>query len=49
MATKSQHAPAYEPARNALMLGELHLPTIRRLWSEFAERSDVIDGLRRVV
>ena len=33
-------APSYEPGRNALMLTELRLPTIGRLWSEFAERSD---------
>jgi len=31
---------AIDPARNALMLGELRLPTIGRLWPEFAERSD---------
>ena len=34
------NAPSYEPARIALMLGELRLPTISRLWSQFAERSD---------
>src|SRR6185436_9136706 len=34
------NAPSWEPARNALMLNELRLPTIGRLWSEFAERSD---------
>src|SRR3990170_872677 len=34
------NAPSYEPARIALMLGELRLPTIGRLWSQFAERSD---------
>ena len=33
-------AGAIEPGRNALMLNELRLPTIGRLWSEFAERSD---------
>ena len=33
-------APTDEPARNALMLTELRLPTMGRLWSEFAERSD---------
>src|ERR1022692_2678963 len=33
-------AAAFEPARIALMLTELHLPTIGRLWSQFAERSD---------
>ena len=33
-------APSYEPGRNAMMLGELRLPTIGRLWSEFAQRSD---------
>ena len=33
-------ALTYEPARNALMLTELRLPTIGRLWSDFAERSD---------
>lgn len=31
---------AYEPARLALMLNELRLPTIGRLWPEFAQRSD---------
>lgn len=34
------NAPACEPARTALMLGELRLPTIARLWPAFAERSD---------
>ena len=34
------NAPSYELGRNALMLSELRLPTIGRLWSEFAERSD---------
>ncbi|HEY6355188.1 MAG TPA: ATP-binding protein, partial [Burkholderiaceae bacterium] len=34
------NAASFEPGRNALMLGELRLPTIRRLWPEFAERSD---------
>lgn len=34
------NAPAAEPARLALMLGELRLPTIARLWPEFAQRSD---------
>src|SRR5713101_3552038 len=34
------NAPAYEPARLALMLHELRLPTIARLWPEFAQRSD---------
>ena len=33
-------AAAYEPARTAMMLTELRLPTIGRLWGEFAERSD---------
>src|SRR5450432_126982 len=33
-------AASFEPARIALMLTELHLPTIGRLWSSFAERSD---------
>ncbi len=33
-------APTYEPGRNALMLTELRLPTIGRLWSALAERSD---------
>ena len=33
-------AASYEPGRNALMLTELRLPTIGRLWAEFAERSD---------
>src|SRR5450759_1022642 len=31
---------SFEPARNALMLTELHLPTIGRLWPEFAKRAD---------
>jgi DNA replication protein DnaC len=31
---------AIDPGRNALMLNELRLPTIGRLWPEFAERSD---------
>jgi DNA replication protein DnaC len=34
------NAPSHEPGRNALMLSELRLPTIGRLWSEFAERAD---------
>jgi DNA replication protein DnaC len=34
------NAAAWEPALTALMLGELRLPTIGRLWTEFAERSD---------
>lgn len=33
-------AASWEPARTALMLNELRLPTIGRLWTEFAERSD---------
>ena len=33
-------APCVDVGRNALMLTELRLPTIGRLWSEFAERSD---------
>ena len=33
-------APSYEPGRNALMLNELRLPTIGRLWAELAQRSD---------
>jgi len=33
-------AQAFEPARNALMLNELRLPTMGRLWTEFAQRSD---------
>src|ERR1700733_4230619 len=32
--------PAYDAGRLALMLNELRLPTISRLWPEFAERSD---------
>ena len=31
---------ASESGRNALMLNELRLPTIGRLWAEFAQRSD---------
>lgn len=34
-------APSQDPARNALMLTELRLPTIARLWSTWAERSDL--------
>jgi DNA replication protein DnaC len=34
------NAPTYEPGRLALMLNELRLPTISRLWPEFAQRSD---------
>src|SRR5579864_4605733 len=34
------NAPAVEPARLALMLNELRLPTIGRLWSEFAQRAN---------
>jgi DNA replication protein DnaC len=33
-------APSYEPGRNALMLTELRLPTIGRLWPELAQRAD---------
>ena len=33
-------APSFEPARNALMLNALRLPTMGRLWTEFAQRSD---------
>jgi DNA replication protein DnaC len=33
-------AAAFEPARMALMLNELRLPTIARLWQEFAARAD---------
>ena len=33
-------APSQDAARNALMLTELRLPTIGRLWPAFAERSD---------
>lgn len=33
-------AAAHATARIALMLGELRLPTIGRLWAEFAERAD---------
>ena len=33
-------AQAFEPARNALMLNELRLPTMGRLWTEFAQRPD---------
>ncbi|MGF6978162.1 DNA replication protein DnaC [Paraburkholderia sp. JPY465] len=34
------NAPAHDGGRLALMLNELRLPTISRLWPEFAERSD---------
>ena len=34
------NAPTYEPARIAMMLNELRLPTIGRLWAEFAQRND---------
>ena len=30
----------FEPGRTAMMLNELRLPTIGRLWSDFAERAD---------
>lgn len=33
-------AACFEPARTALMLNDLRLPTIARLWQELAERSD---------
>lgn len=33
-------AQTFEPARNAMMLNELRLPTMGRLWTEFAQRSD---------
>ena len=32
--------PSADPARNALMLSQLHLPTIARLWPELATRAD---------
>ena len=34
------NAPACDAGRMALMLNELRLPTIGRLWPDFAERSD---------
>ena len=34
------NAPAIDAGRNALMLTELRLPTMGRLWGEFAARSD---------
>jgi len=34
------NAPSGELARTALLIGELRLPTIGRLWSELADRSD---------
>jgi len=34
------NAPAYDAARLAMMLTELRLPTIGRLWPEFAARAD---------
>ena len=34
------NAPSHVPERTALMLSELHLPTIARLWQEFAARAD---------
>src|SRR5258705_1800274 len=33
-------APTYDIGRMGLMLNELRLPTIGRLWSDFAQRSD---------
>ena len=33
-------APSVDAGRNALMLTELRLPTIARLWPELAQRSD---------
>jgi len=32
--------PTFDPGRLALMLNELRLPTVARLWPEFAQRSD---------
>jgi DNA replication protein DnaC len=32
--------PSVDPGRLALMLNELRLPTVARLWPEFAQRSD---------
>ncbi|SAL34849.1 hypothetical protein [Caballeronia concitans] len=34
------NAPPHDGGRLALMLNELRLPTISRLWREFAERTD---------
>ena len=34
------NAPSSEPGRIALMVNKLRLPTIARLWPEFAQRSD---------
>lgn len=34
------NTPAYDAGSMALMLNELRLPTIGRLWSDFAQRSD---------
>ncbi|MCK0505294.1 IS21-like element helper ATPase IstB [Aromatoleum anaerobium] len=34
------NAQSYDPGRTALMLGELRLPTIGRLWAQLAERAD---------
>jgi len=34
------NAASHVPERTALMLSELHLPTIGRLWQEFAARAD---------
>jgi DNA replication protein DnaC len=34
------NAPAYDAGSMGLMLNELRLPTIGRLWSDFAQRSD---------
>ena len=34
------NAPTHDAGRLALMLGELHLPTVARLWPEFAARAD---------
>src|SRR5260370_14102650 len=33
-------APTYDTGSMGLMLNELRLPTIGRLWSDFAQRSD---------
>lgn len=34
------NAPTYDSGSLALMLNELRLPTIGRLWPEFAQRAD---------
>ena len=40
MSRPASHAVEVDTARLPLLLGELRLPAIGRLWAEMAERSD---------